>query len=221
MPPASLDGTRLFARIHAADFECPRCGRIVRIRQGRKTPGYNARTGAYTCPDCSVCVQLGVLLYPVAAARAARLATPDDWIPTIRQAAALRQLQTAIYLGEANRRPRNTTPANLRGPECTCQAVPLEEPGSGGSPVDTQARSWRLTRHPRCPIHVGPAGEAAAPPPGDPNNAGDLEQRRDLGKQQEGPPTGDRWIPSPRPRPALTPGDEQEAGLKQGPGKIE
>ncbi len=209
MPPRSLDGTRLFARIHGADFECPRCGKIVRIRAGRKTPGYNARTGAYTCPDCGVAVQLGVLIYPVAAAQAARQATPEDWIPTIRQAAALRQLQLGIYLSEENRRPRNQAPANLRAPACICQAAPVLDqgrprPGEPTPPADDQARSWRLTRHPACPVHVGPAPEAPAARPGDPNNAPEFDGARDPNNAPDPTPAGeDRWVPAPKPRPSL------------------
>lgn len=152
--PRTLDGSRLFARIHALDFECPKCGDIVSIPNSRaKVPGWNSRAGLYRCPRCHLAMQLGVLIYPVSAGgMIPHNPIPQDWTPTPRQGTALRQLQTAIHLSEANRQSRRPdTPRNLRGAACTCL---VEQTADAADP---QYASYRVVRHPGCPIHVGGA----------------------------------------------------------------
>lgn len=147
-----LQGTRLFARLFSFDFECPRCGTVHQIRQGRKYPGWNPRTGTHTCRECSLTIQVGVLLYPTTAGKPNPRAIPEDWTPTPRQAAALRQLTTAIHLTEQYRKPKNSAPRNTVGPECRCQ---IDEPLPG---------IHQAIPHPACPIHRGAAGQVIPRP---------------------------------------------------------
>lgn len=155
-PPLTLEGTRLFARIRAIDFECPRCGRLAVIRSfGRlrnNTPGWDSRSGTYRCPGCAIVVMLGTLLYPVSPGSKTKRTIPDDWIPNPRQAAEIRQLQTAIYLDEMHRRSSNPTlPRNARGPACRC--------------LDATSTQGGTLPHPACPIHRGGPGQPVAPAP--------------------------------------------------------
>lgn len=164
--PLTLDGTRLFARIHSIDFECPRCGEIHSIKQGRRHPGWNPRTGTQTC-TCGLSVQLGVLLYPTTAGKPPAAQIPEDWIPTPRQSAAIRQLLVGIHLAERHRRPRGPHARNVAGPPCTC----VLEPGN-----EAAGQVPRVVRHPGCPIHAGAPGLGGfdrPARPGDPDNLGE------------------------------------------------
>lgn len=154
MPAAPLDGTRLFARVHALDFECPRCATLHSIKAGKRYPGWNPRAGLFRCPSCRLALQIGVLLYPTAQGAPGHHTTASDWIPTPRQSAALRQLQTGIHLAESARRSYGPGPRNQVGASCTCilESLPAR-PGQ-----DPIALEYRTVRHPNCPIHAGGTG---------------------------------------------------------------
>lgn len=162
----SLDGTRIFARISAVDFECPGCGavHILRPVSSRKT-GWNPRAGLFRC-DCGTAYAFGLLIYPVVGAAPRQIAA--DWVPSARQGAALRQLtsNTGIYLADAQRQqkhhPRNRTAT------CTCYLEPRIRPGE-------EIPDYHPIVNPKCPVHrggqatslprVAAAGDAAEPPP--------------------------------------------------------
>lgn len=109
--PRELGATRFFARLIALDVECPRCGKVFRIRRLNKHKlsaraldegkdsitatkhTWNPTTARLVCTGKDGCQKeyvLGVLAWePPRGARAGAL--PTDQVPTHRQLAELRQ----------------------------------------------------------------------------------------------------------------------------------
>jgi hypothetical protein len=103
--PRELGATRFFARLIAFDLECPRCGKVFRIRRlnRQKMAAYaldegvhhtwNPATARFTCTGKDGCQKqyvLGMLAWdPSLGARSG--AIPTDQVPTYRQLAELRQ----------------------------------------------------------------------------------------------------------------------------------
>jgi hypothetical protein len=142
-----VQGTRLFARLRSFDFECPRCGRIYMISPKTRYTWYNPRTATFKCTACNLALAFGLLMYPISPGGAPNVRIPEDTVPDPRQAAALRQLQTAVHLDKSQARPHGTGAVNkmLRQP-CNCQVL------KGG----------RRITHPGCPVH-GAGGQPAEP----------------------------------------------------------
>lgn len=102
--PRELGATRFFARLIAFDLECPRCGKIFRIRRLNRNKlsaravdraanhTWNPTTARFTCTDRDGCQKeyvLGMLAWdPPRGARSKAL--PTDQVPTHRQLAELR-----------------------------------------------------------------------------------------------------------------------------------
>lgn len=102
--PRELGATRFFARLIAFDLECPRCGKVFRIRRlnrhklaaralDESEHTWNPTTARFTCTGKDGCQKeyvLGVLAWdPPKGARANAL--PTDQVPTHRQLAGMRQ----------------------------------------------------------------------------------------------------------------------------------
>ena len=96
-------GAGYFGGLEALTFRCPGCVVIHRVgpRQRRRT--FNPRTQRFRCPDCGIEMQLSILaeILPLPLTkRAARnyeahllyemACRPEDTVPSIEQAAALR-----------------------------------------------------------------------------------------------------------------------------------
>jgi len=99
---------RFFARVRAADLECPHCGAVsVLTARGSSSGGtWRPDVGAWTCGACGRRFLLGVVAWPV------RLLDriPDDRVPTPAQALALR---AAIPSAAMNEKPARNR-VNLR-----------------------------------------------------------------------------------------------------------
>lgn len=102
--PRELGATRFFARLIAFDIECPRCGKVFRVRRANRHKlsavaldesehTWNPTTARLVCTGKDGCQKeyiLGVLAWdPPRGARAGAL--PPDQVPTHRQLAELRQ----------------------------------------------------------------------------------------------------------------------------------
>lgn len=102
--PRELGATRFFARLIAFDLECPRCGKVFRVRRLSRTKlsavaldehehTWNPTTARFVCTGKDGCQKeyiLGMLAWdPPRGARAGAL--PTDQVPTHRQLAELRQ----------------------------------------------------------------------------------------------------------------------------------
>lgn len=91
--------TRFFARAVSFDLECPHCGDVYQIRAGKarqrsvKDPNWDPYTGRFTCTnkDCQRVYIIGLVAWPVIAARHVASATPADQVPHPRQLAQLRR----------------------------------------------------------------------------------------------------------------------------------
>ena len=83
-----LDADPQFARIRLLDLECPNCAQVFHSTGNRGA--FNRRTGIFKCPDCQFTFSIGVLIYPATRGPVPQHA-PADWVPTPRQALALRQ----------------------------------------------------------------------------------------------------------------------------------
>lgn len=101
--PRELGATRFFARLIAFDLECPRCGKVFRIRRlnrhklaaralDESAHTWNPTTARFTCvgkDGCQKTFVLGLLAWePPKGARS--LSTPTDQVPTWRQLAEMR-----------------------------------------------------------------------------------------------------------------------------------
>ena len=105
--PRELGATRFFARLIAFDLECPRCGKVFRVRRLNRHKmaarvldddtrhpyhTWNPTTARFTCTGkdgCQKTFVLGLLAWePPKGARAGAL--PVDHVPTHRQLAELR-----------------------------------------------------------------------------------------------------------------------------------
>lgn len=108
--PRELGATRFFARLIAFDLECPRCGKVFRVRRLNKHKlsaraldegkdsiraikhTWNPTTARFVCTGKDGCAKeftLGLLAWdPSRGARAQAL--PTDQVPTHRQLAELR-----------------------------------------------------------------------------------------------------------------------------------
>lgn len=101
--PRELGATRFFARLIAFDLECPRCGKVFRVRRMNRTKlsavaldesehTWNPTTARFVCTGKDGCQKeyvLGMLAWePPRGARAGAL--PIDQVPTHRQLAELR-----------------------------------------------------------------------------------------------------------------------------------
>lgn len=101
--PRELGATRFFARLIAFDLECPRCGKVFRVRRMNRNKlsavaldesehTWNPTTGRFACTGKDGCQKefvLGLLAWdPPRGARAGAL--PTDQVPTHRQLAELR-----------------------------------------------------------------------------------------------------------------------------------
>lgn len=143
------DGTRLFARLRELDFECPRCGKVYVITKGKYPSGWDPRSAQFTCRECSITIQFGVLMYPVKPGTPSNQTIAIDALPTPRQAAALRQLQVGIHLDPTYAKRKNAQPRNI-ALRRVCQCQPADEAGEN------------QVTHPGCPVHGGRAKEAPA-----------------------------------------------------------
>lgn len=100
--PRDLGATRFWARIQALDLECPRCGKVFRLRTARASRLRPVRLGVrhvwhpatqtFTCAGRDGCLKqfrLGVLAWePPRGKRAGAVA--EDLIPSPRELAQLR-----------------------------------------------------------------------------------------------------------------------------------
>lgn len=100
--PRELGATRFFARLIAFDLECPRCGKVFRVRRLNRTKlatvaldeaqhTWNPTTARFTCTGKDGCQKqyvLGMLAWD--APKGGRGAIPFDQVPTHRQLSDLR-----------------------------------------------------------------------------------------------------------------------------------
>ncbi len=124
------------------DLECPQCGRVY-LATGSRGP-FNKQNGRFVCrnPQCGLVLSIGVVAYP--ATRSPRQEViPGDWVPTARQAAALRDATPGLW-ARHRRPPAEDRNVVLRS-ACRCRLV-----GTG------------LLVHPGCAIH-GSAAKGGDP----------------------------------------------------------
>lgn len=102
--PRELGATRFFARLISFDLECPRCGKVFRVRRlnrhkmsavalDESEHTWNPTTARFVCTGKDGCQKeytLGLLAWdPSRGAKSAAL--PLDQVPTYRQMAQMRQ----------------------------------------------------------------------------------------------------------------------------------
>lgn len=129
--PRELGATRFFARLIAFDLECPRCGKVFRVRrlnrtkladmaldEGRHT--WNPSTARFACTGkdgCQKVYVLGMLAWDPSRGQRAQ-ATPRDQVPTFRQAAEMRAEGQGQYMPhETTSRFQTTNITNAERPE--------------------------------------------------------------------------------------------------------
>lgn len=161
LPPDTPPGYRVFGRNRAFDVECPHCGHVVLIGQGRGKSARAQATGrgsAYwdplasrlRCPGCDRRWVIGLAIWPAKEGNCPGL--PADQVPSPAQLAQLRQ-ETGAWVQETSKAGRAAC-VNLAAPVCSC---PLWD-GSAGRMAGT-----RKALDPGCGRH-GKGG--AEPDPG-------------------------------------------------------
>lgn len=126
-----LNTDRFFARIRSLDMACPSCGEVFYCNG--ISGAYRRLTGRFKCPKCSLVLAIAVLAYPVTT-DTRHQQQPDDWVPTVREAAAMRH-QNPGHLARRRRSPIGPRNVVLRE---GCRCVP---------------KGTALIVHPQCPIH--------------------------------------------------------------------
>lgn len=116
-----MDGpTHFYARIRAADLECPRCGVLIRFGQGRnQTRQWHAGTARLTCFHCRKVFIIGLLAWPVQLGGRTHPTVPADHLPGPRVRAQMRAEAGGFWM---------TTPKGWRAEQtnltCRCATVP-------------------------------------------------------------------------------------------------
>lgn len=120
--PRELGATRFFARLIAFDLECPRCGKVFRVRrlnrhklatvtldEGAHT--WNPTTARFACTGkdgCQKVFVLGMLAWEPPLGQGAT-AIPTDQVPTYRQLAELRQDGQGQWMPHQNKGRMNSS----------------------------------------------------------------------------------------------------------------
>lgn len=119
-----LDSDRFFARIRSMDLECPGCGRVY-VGTGKHGP-FNKQLGRFVCPnpECKLVLSIGVLAYP-ATRSPKQEKIPGDWIPTARQAAALREATGGFWVRHRRPPQEDRNVVMREGCKCTLEGTGL------------------------------------------------------------------------------------------------
>lgn len=108
---------RFFARLDGATLECPHCGIVYRFSPSKACSSFwEPRMSRFTCTrkdGCGKVYVLGLLAWPLMQVAKVATETPQDQVPTPRQALQLRrELAGGYWLEEADRqkeaRPETT-----------------------------------------------------------------------------------------------------------------
>lgn len=85
--------SRFWARVRAFDLECPNCGTVTLVGQGRKCPkAWNQILSQLVCPGCERTWVVGLTLWSVKPGIGAPVQPARDHVPGERVKAQLRQL---------------------------------------------------------------------------------------------------------------------------------
>lgn len=134
MRQATVAGDRFFARVRAADLECPACGEILSFRSGGETHQFHCdwepHIGHIKCRSCKAAYILGIVAW-----RSKFKDRPDDQTPTFRQSRVLRSVMAG--LGHSTKYTTIEAANIFSDEECTCDVSP----------------SGDVRRQLTCPVH--------------------------------------------------------------------
>lgn len=120
--PFPPDSERFYARVRAAQLECPRCGNLLAFNTNEiRGCTWNPRTNRLNCNPCGLTVQLGILAWPVLEGGAAHHPTPPrDQVPNERQLAQLRGWG-GTWMPDSQRVKAKRAPHSNITAKCTCR----------------------------------------------------------------------------------------------------